>query len=38
VTWAITWAGGGQTGTAPALTTTSSLEVRVTESQALVTR
>jgi hypothetical protein len=38
VTWTITWAGGGQTGTAPALTTTSSLGVRVTESQALVTR
>ena len=38
VTWAITWAGGGETGTAPALTTTSSLGVRVTESQALVTR
>jgi hypothetical protein len=38
VTWVITWAGGGETGTAPALTTTSSLGVRVTESQALVTR
>jgi hypothetical protein len=38
VTWAITWSGGGETGTAPALTTTSSLGVRVTESQALVTR
>jgi len=38
VTWAITWAGGGQTGTEPALTTTSSVAMAVAESQALLTR
>jgi len=38
ITWAVTWAGGGETGTAPALTTTASVPVRVMESQAVVTR
>ncbi|MEY9887695.1 hypothetical protein ABIA31_001324 [Catenulispora sp. MAP5-51] len=35
--WRVTWVGGGQSGTLPDLTTTSSIAVRVAESQALVT-
>lgn len=37
VTWRVSWAGGGQTGTVPDLTTTSTLALDVTESQALNT-
>jgi hypothetical protein len=37
ITWSITWAGGGQAGTEPALTTTSRAAFRVTESQAINT-
>lgn len=35
--WRVTWVGGGQSGSLPDLTTTSSIAVRVAESQALVT-
>jgi hypothetical protein len=35
VTWAITWSGGGQRGSLPALTSSSSTTFRVAESQAL---
>jgi hypothetical protein len=38
VTWQISWAGGGQTGTVPDLTTTSTLTLNVTDSQALNTK
>jgi hypothetical protein len=37
VTWQIGWAGGGRTGTVPDLTTTSTVTLNVTESQALNT-
>ncbi|GAA3302518.1 PKD domain-containing protein [Dactylosporangium vinaceum] len=37
VTWQISWAGGGQTGTVPDLVTTSTVALEVTESQALNT-
>jgi hypothetical protein len=37
VTWAITWAGGGQAGTLPAMTTQATAAFTVAESQALVT-
>jgi hypothetical protein len=37
ITWSITWAGGGQAGTEPALTTTSRAAFRVTESQGINT-
>jgi hypothetical protein len=37
ITWSITWAGGGQAGTEPALTTISRAAFRVTESQAINT-
>jgi hypothetical protein len=37
VTWTVTWAGGGQAGSFPPLTTTTTAAVRVAESQALVT-
>ncbi|GAA1990502.1 hypothetical protein GCM10009838_62140 [Catenulispora subtropica] len=36
-TWRVTWVGGGQSGTLPDMTATSSIAVRVAESQALVT-
>ncbi|WP_194922657.1 hypothetical protein [Catenulispora pinisilvae] len=36
-TWRVTWVGGGQRGTLPDLSATSSIAVRVAESQALVT-
>ena len=35
VTWSISWAGGGETGTRPALTTTALVQLRVTEAGAL---
>lgn len=35
VEWSVSWAGGGQAGTLPALTSTSSATLRVTEAQAL---
>jgi hypothetical protein len=38
VSWTVTWAGAGDSGTFPGLTTTGALAVRVIESQALVTR
>lgn len=38
VTWAVSWAGGGTSGTEADLMTTASTRVRVLESQALVTR
>jgi len=38
VTWHITWAGAGQTGTVPDLTTTSTLALTVTDAPALNTR
>jgi hypothetical protein len=36
VTWTVTWAGAGQTGTVPGLETTGQLLTRVQESQAVV--
>ena len=36
ITWEVTWAGAGQSGTVPGLTTTGSVQVRVQESQAVV--
>ncbi len=36
-TWRVTWAGGGQSGVLPEMTETTSIAVRVAESQALVT-
>jgi hypothetical protein len=36
ITWAISWAGGGQAGTLPALTTQATAAFTVAESQALV--
>lgn len=35
ITWAVTWAGAGSSGTLPALTTTDGVRLRVGESQAL---
>ncbi|MGC9537782.1 hypothetical protein [Streptomyces sp. UG1] len=35
--WAVTWAGAGESGTFPDLTTTSTTAFRVAESQALNT-
>jgi hypothetical protein len=37
VSWGVSWTGGGQSGTLPALTTTSSAQLRVGESQAINT-
>jgi hypothetical protein len=37
VTWGVTWVGGGQSGSLPALTTTSTTTLRVAESQAINT-
>jgi hypothetical protein len=37
VTWQISWAGGGQTGVVPDLTTTSTITLAVIDSQALNT-
>lgn len=37
ITWAITWSAAGESGTLPALVTTSSTSFRVAESQAIVT-
>ncbi|WP_194891309.1 hypothetical protein [Catenulispora pinisilvae] len=36
-TWRVTWVGGGQSGALPDMTETSSIALRVAESQALVT-
>ncbi|MEU5001542.1 hypothetical protein [Streptomyces sp. NPDC021622] len=36
--WTVTWAGAGDSGTFPGMTTTSTAQVRVAESQALNTR
>jgi DDE superfamily endonuclease len=36
VTWSITWAGGGQTGALPALTTTATAPIRVAPVQTVV--
>jgi hypothetical protein len=38
ITWQVTWRGGGATGTEPALTSTSSVQVQVVESVAVNTR
>lgn len=38
VSWTVAWAGGGQDGTVLGLSTTSTVTVRVTEVQAVVTR
>ncbi|GAB3160703.1 ATP/GTP-binding protein [Micromonospora sonneratiae] len=35
VTWEVTWAGAGQSGTVPGLTTTGQVQTRVQESQAV---
>jgi hypothetical protein len=37
VTWTVAWTGGGQAGTVPGLTTTSTAAIRVVEVQAVVT-
>jgi hypothetical protein len=37
VTWSVTWAGGGATGTVPALTTTAAVDLRVKEAGGLNT-
>jgi hypothetical protein len=37
VTWRVSWVGGGQTGTVPDLTTTSTITLTVIESPALIT-
>jgi hypothetical protein len=37
VSWLVTWAGAGQSGRIPGLTTTGSVQVRVAESQAVIT-
>jgi hypothetical protein len=37
ITWQVTWAGGGATGTEPALTSTASVQVQVIESSAVNT-
>lgn len=36
ITWEVTWAGAGQSGTVPGLTTTGSIQVPVQESQAVI--
>ncbi len=38
VSWQLTWAGAGQTGTVPGLVTTGQLQTRVQESQAVISR
>ncbi|RZU51279.1 hypothetical protein EV385_3089 [Krasilnikovia cinnamomea] len=38
VTWEVTWAGAGQTGTVPGLSTTGHVQTRVQESQAVISR
>ncbi|GAB1644372.1 hypothetical protein [Krasilnikovia sp. MM14-A1259] len=38
VTWEVTWAGAGQTGTVPGLTTAGQVQTRVQESQAVISR
>jgi hypothetical protein len=36
ITWEVTWAGAGESGTVPGLTTTGSVQVPVQESQAVI--
>ncbi len=36
ISWNVTWAGAGQAGTVPGLTTTGAVQVRVAESQAVI--
>src|SRR5207248_3268020 len=36
ISWSVTWAGAGQGGTIPGLTTTGAVPVRVAESQAVI--
>ncbi|MDI6104367.1 hypothetical protein QLQ12_37830 [Actinoplanes sp. NEAU-A12] len=38
VTWEVTWAGAGQSGTVPDLTTSGQVQTRVQESQAVISR
>lgn len=38
VTWEVTWAGAGQTGTVPGLETTGQVQTRVQESQTVISR
>ncbi len=38
VTWEVTWAGAGQSGTVPGLTTSGQVQTRVQESHAVVSR
>ncbi|MGC9667449.1 hypothetical protein ACNTMW_12940 [Planosporangium sp. 12N6] len=38
VMWEVTWAGAGQSGTVPGLTTTGQIQTRVQESQAVISR
>jgi hypothetical protein len=38
ISWQVTWAGAGQGGTIPGLTTTAALQVQVTESQTVITK
>jgi hypothetical protein len=38
VTWEVTWAGAGQSGTVPGLETTGQVQTRVQESQAVISR
>lgn len=37
VTWEVSWAGAGRSGTVPGLTTTGAVQVRVQEAQAILT-
>jgi len=37
ISWQVTWAGAGQAGTIPGLTTTGAVQVRVAESQTVIT-
>ena len=37
ISWQVTWAGAGQNGTIPGLTTTGTVQVRVAESQTVIT-
>ncbi len=37
ISWQVTWAGAGQAGTIPGLTTAGAVQVRVAESQTVIT-
>jgi hypothetical protein len=37
ISWRVTWAGAGQAGTIPGLTTVGAVQVRVAESQTVIT-